>query len=463
MKKNHHSQRKCHQLKNNELNNGPFDRSLILKRKNIINQLKNIMSAYWLKRLFTPAVLGLIMTIQNPVEAQEFGGPVQDPFGISTSEEIFIAPVLVDIDADGDLDLFSGGHVNNYTSGIYFFQENIGTKESPLFGEIKENPFELSKTEGSFYPAFADLDDDGDLDLIASSNIICFDYYLNVYYPKIGITYYENVGNSKEPVFKSLVVNPFNFTVPQESDFMFPELGDLDSDGDFDILVSDSDGAITYYENIGTKESPKFDQPISNPFGLELINYYSVSLKLYDLDNDGDLDVIKGQQLHNNYTELPETKLFYYENNGNASSPSFGTTDSIQLIGTLNGTAISTFGDLDADGDLDMIVSQFQQPTLYYENKGDSSNPVFGGMAVSIQEIKEFYVSIYPNPTKNILNIKSFDRIKNIEIINIKGQVIKQINKAQQRISLNDLPSGTYLVKITNVHDKQKIKKLYKN
>jgi hypothetical protein len=68
-----------------------------------------------------------------------------------------------------------------------------------------------------------------------------------------------------------------------------PGFGDLDKDGDIDVLVGNDDGSLTYFRNIGSASVPTFDNPLSNPFGLQDVGRRSAPT-LVDLDKDGDLD-----------------------------------------------------------------------------------------------------------------------------------------------------------------------------
>lgn len=73
------------------------------------------------------------------------------------------APALADLDADGDLDLASGEF-----SGVLFSFENTGTAESPVFVARTGTANPLGELDVSFSstPTFADLEADGDLDLV---------------------------------------------------------------------------------------------------------------------------------------------------------------------------------------------------------------------------------------------------------------------------------------------------------
>ncbi len=73
---------------------------------------------------------------------------------------------MVDMDQDGDLDLVGSSYAE-YTNGLSYY-ENIGTPEEPSFGAISEAIFdavEASETSYFNFPTFVDLDQDGDLDM----------------------------------------------------------------------------------------------------------------------------------------------------------------------------------------------------------------------------------------------------------------------------------------------------------
>tara|TARA_R110001592_G_scaffold230364_1_gene487193 strand:+ start:5005 stop:7788 length:2784 start_codon:yes stop_codon:yes gene_type:complete len=218
-------------------------------------------------------------TASNPI----FAAPVSNPFGI-TSPNTYgeLAPTFVDIDTDGDMDIVYG----NYYAPHFYFIENTGTPTAPAFGAPQTNPFGLTDTPSGYSttPSFADLDNDGDLDLLTG------DYYGEFYY-------FENTGTSSVPAFAAPQTNPFGITSIDRS---APTLIDIDGDGDFDLLSGDGDGNFYYFENTGTSSVPAFAAPQTNPFGLTFVggsSYYSSGQSkptFVDIDDDGDLDLMAG-------------------------------------------------------------------------------------------------------------------------------------------------------------------------
>lgn len=131
-------------------------------------------------------------------------------------------------------------------------------------------------------------------------------------------------------------------------------LGDIDADGDLDLLVGRVSQPIRLYLNNGLGD-----------FGAQGIEFsaeqiYAESLALADVDADGDLDLAAGG--HN-----VAIKLFRNDGNGRFSAAS-------QDIGSE--TAITTamaFADVDGDSDVDLIAVNSGEPMRRYLNDGQGS------------------------------------------------------------------------------------------
>ena len=256
------------------------------------------------------------------------------------------APTFADIDGDGDQDLVVGegfGTLRHY--------ENTGTATAPTYTERTgtANPFNGINVGFFSTPTFADIDGDGDQDLVVGEQ-------------NGNLNYFENTGTATAPTYtaRTGIANPFNGIVGDEST---PTFADIDGDGDQDLVVGEFAGNLNYYENTGTASAPTYTERTgtANPFNG--IDVGAVSNPAFaDFDADGDQDLVVGENNGN---------LNYYENTGTASSPTY--TVRTGTANPLNGIDVGTasnpaFADFDGDGDQDLVVGENNGNLNYYEN-----------------------------------------------------------------------------------------------
>jgi hypothetical protein len=269
-----------------------------------------------------------------------FAASSANPFGLPTAGD-FADPVFVDIDGDGDPDAFIG------TNGAprLAFAENTGSAAAPAFAAPITNPFGLNVgTLFEVSPAFADIDGDGD-----------FDAFFGEQYGNT--LQFENVGRFNAPEFSQFPLsNPF----PKAGDpFSKPTLGDLDGDGDLDVLVGGRYGDFFFSQNTGTVNAPAFEMPVTNPFGLSDTGDAN-NPTLVDLDEDGDLDLVTGESFGD---------LIVFTNTGSRTAPSFvGSTNPFGLT-KANESSAPSFADIDGDGDVDALVGTFAGDIAFFENR----------------------------------------------------------------------------------------------
>ncbi len=264
------------------------------------------------------------------------------------------APTLVDIDGDGDLDVFVADYFN------FEFFRNTGTAQSPAFDGGSRHVFGLEGYDASIALAFVDIDGDGDLDLFS----------LGAYYD---LRFLENTGSGTSPAFAPPVA-PFGYGPIQD---VRPAFADIDGDGDFDAFLASSPyyGPSHFYflANTGTSASPSWiASPSIDPFGLpQVFGGNGLAPAFVDIDGDGDLDVIEGFCV--------DPKIWFLENTGKASSPAFGPSSpkpfGLPVVADCN---VPAFGDLDGDGDLDALVGLGNGHVLLFPNSGNASSPAFG-------------------------------------------------------------------------------------
>lgn len=72
-------------------------------------------------------------------------------------------------------------------------------------------------------------------------------------------------------------------------------------------------------------------------------------------------------------------------------------------------------------------------------------------------------ISIYPNPTQDQINFNQPEMVKNVIIYTTTGQKVFETNELQNSISINNFPSGVYLINIETITGAQITKKIVKN
>jgi hypothetical protein len=320
------------------------------------------------------------------------------------------APTFVDLDSDGDLDIFAGGRYNDV---VYF--ENTGDSTNPTYPIAnREQPFGIESYGEFLVPCFTDIDNDGDMDLFIG------DYYGN-------LKYYENTGDSANPNFSTPTFNPFGLTTA--SYHATPTFVDMDADGDQDLFVGEDYGNTFYFENTGSASMPSFAAPITNPFGIENVGYISIS-SFADLDEDGDFDVFASEYFGT---------ITYFENQGTSTEPEFVLTSTGLPFGFENvvDRPILSILDLNGDGISEAVLGGTQGRLLYFENEG----------AVSTQTtVAGSQLDIFPIPTENVLNYK-VAQVKGataIHLFDVLGKLVKTDRVLDGTLDLSDLPSGQY-------------------
>lgn len=275
---------------------------------------------------------------------------------------------FLDYDEDGFLDLYVGNYLDydpdyrNFYAGdgfpgplAYPGQADI------LYRNNGDGTFEdVTRRAGLFAPqgramgvASCDIDDDGHVDIFVANDAM--QNYL-----------YRNNGDGTFTDISFLSGTGFGQN-GEATSAMSPEFGDFNGDGRIDILIPDMG-----YGSLFINNGDAFFSEMSSQSGLASAcgQYTSWSGNLFDINNDTLLDVL----LTNGDSHFfePEEDIVLLNTDGKRLEDiSKRIGPDFQQKGMGRGSAV---GDIDNDGDLDILITNINGSPVLYRNDGGNTN-----------------------------------------------------------------------------------------
>lgn len=414
-------------------------------------------------------------------------------YNIPVSMRDVVSPHYFDGNNDGLNDLIAGSfYFNTEDYQNVKFYRNTTNNQSNVFNYVTDRWLVDGMIEvgTGAHPVFFDVDQDGKKDLLIGN-----DYYFNNGSPVGKIAYYKNTGSAGGNAQFTWITDDFNGLSSLGLLALHPTFGDIDGDGDDDMLLGQSDGTLLLYLNIAGAGNPCV-------FILSQVNYQSINVgdnaapQIVDVDRDGLSDLIIGER---------SGVLNYYRNTGSLSVPvftfisgNFGGVDVTKansfagfsvpllfdngsgyelLVGSLSGYiyhyngidgnlsgsftmldsmfqdiyepayASPAMNDVDGDGRFDLLVGVLSGGVVLY-----TQNPLLTDIQAALPGV---YFELFPNPAVNAIQISLYSEDTKgilVEIYDVCGSLVKrQRNPGRTtNIDISALMPGMYVCRVLN-------------
>lgn len=343
-------------------------------------------------------------------------------------------PVAFDHDGDGLMDLLVSNHGYYQSSGTYVgkvaYYRNTGSLNAPAFQLMSDDYMNLS-TSGigtSMYPAFTDLDGDGDKDM-----------YVGDLQGKMHFFRNTATGPVAQFVLEQPNIPDNTSTVIDVGQFATPQFTDLDGDELTDMIIGERNGNLNYYRNTGTATVPEWTLVTENLGGVLTVvapNVTGHSVPFLFTTPTGSREILLGSE---------SGWLYHYGDIDNNIAGTWTLIDST-FMDLRDGyrTAPCLF-DYTGDGELDLVLGNLRGGLSFW----NSTNTTGLG---EISATRTFF-NLYPNPANTnvdlVLNAPPVNGSTWV-VRNNLGQTVMQEQALRQRTTLDitTLDAGIYLVRL---------------
>lgn len=433
------------------------------------------------------------------ISTQDATFPSQD---VPADIPLFPAAFYLDVNNDGQRDLLASPNfrLNAADLNALWYYQNTGTDAQPQFSLQTRSLLieEMIDFGSGARPVPFDYNADGLLDLVVGNS----SFFRPLGDTDTRLFLLENTGTLENPAFELIDSNYLDMQQFSTSSFDFtPAFGDLDGDGDEDLLVGEINGQLFYAENTAGPNAPAAFAPFQ--YGYQNIDIGLSSVpQIIDVNGDELPDLVVGERSGN---------INFFPNTGTAQNPQFepdpsvapnnsqfgsidtrvpgfstgyssawmtGTTDGpylltgsragplayypvpvddlqqafVPITEQLGNLRLGSFthpatADFNGDGLLDLVVGNFRGGISLFQTNIDAAPVVSVGEA--FPDLTN--IELFPNPATDQVTITGLPTGGHrIRLLHLTGQVLRQwqSNQAQQQLPLRGLPQGAYLLQV---------------
>lgn len=284
----------------------------------------------------------------------------------------------IDFDQNGLLDLVIGDIDSETLAGLYM-EDAIDGQDSTVFVDmtfpesLNNIPVFLHRFPAAYYE---DVNNDGVNDLIVASNAK-FNHD-----DDRAVWLYINNGLNDLPDFELITKDFLQNDMIEVGRGAYPVMFDHNGDGLRDLVVANKEfnmanedfypSQLALFENTGTADFPEFTLIDTNYVSITNAMLESITATFGDLDGDGDSDLIVGEE--NGY-------MFWYENIAEAGQPASFTELPVDTLRNADGEVIDIgqfatpqLTDVDGDGLLDLCIGEKLGIVNYFRNTGAAND-----------------------------------------------------------------------------------------